>query len=106
MVKRILALSLLMVGLMGLSGCGDGNPSEPTTAIPYGHTTSERMGVAESLDASNTCVTSRCCRDIYSTCTGGSNDNQNYLGVDGHTCISDLTSCYHCINSAQCMAQQ
>ena len=29
MVKRILALSLLMVGLMGLSGCGDGGDAGP-----------------------------------------------------------------------------
>ena len=106
MVKRILALSLLMVILLGVSGCADGNPSEPTSGNPFEHTSSEQMGVAESLDASNQCVTSRCCRDIYSTCTGGSNDNQNNIGVDGHTCIYGLTSCYQCIKSVQCVGQQ
>ena len=29
MVKRILALSLLMVGLLGVSGCGDGGDAGP-----------------------------------------------------------------------------
>ena len=35
MVKRILALSLLMVGLMGLSGCGDGGDAGPAALDAY-----------------------------------------------------------------------
>ena len=35
MVKRILALSLLMVGLMGLSGCGDGGDAGPAALNEY-----------------------------------------------------------------------
>ena len=59
MVKRILALSLLMVGLMGLSGCGDGmGGGAPESEL---NTTSDILGVFTlGLSVNDTCKTQWC----------------------------------------------